>query len=265
MAENRPGKAPVNVICMKWGTLYGPEYVNNLQRGVKKYLKRPHRFVCFTDDARGLNDEIECQPLPQLELPAGERDTRWKKLALFLPSLGNLTGATLFLDLDLVIIDSLDEFFDYGSGFHIIRDDDLFRAKPLRKINPARDRFFATVGNTSVFRYEIGEYAYVLENYLADPKAAIAAFENEQQFVSAEVARKNDLQYWPKQWCVSFKNDCVARNFRSYWTDPAPPPQAKIIVFAGTPKMDEVLAGGGNRWHRRIGDVSWLREAWSNA
>jgi hypothetical protein len=34
------------------------------------------------------------------------------------------------------------------------------------------------------------------------------------------------------------------------------------VVFAGSPKMDEVLAGGGQRWHRRIGRVDWLREAW---
>lgn len=26
--------APVNVICMKWGRLYGPEYVNHLHAGV---------------------------------------------------------------------------------------------------------------------------------------------------------------------------------------------------------------------------------------
>ena len=38
---------------------------------------------------------------------------------------------------------------------------------------------------------------------------------------------------------------------------------ARIVVFAGTPKMSDVLAGGGHRWYRRIGDVRWLHEAWS--
>ena len=30
-------------------------------------------------------------------------------------------------------------------------------------------------------------------------------------------------------------------------------------------KMAEVLAGGGNRLHRRIGNVDWLRRAWAEA
>ena len=56
----------------------------------------------------------------------------------------------------------------------ILRDDDLFRAKPLRRLNPARDRFLHMVGNTSVFRYRIGAHSEIVETYLADPRAAAA-------------------------------------------------------------------------------------------
>ena len=35
--------------------------------------------------------------------------------------------------------------------------------------------------------------------------------------------------------------------------------------IAGEPKMSEVLAGGGHKWYRRIGNVDWLRAAWSGA
>ena len=34
-----------HIICMKWGTKYGPEYVNRLRSMVRRHLKRPHRFV----------------------------------------------------------------------------------------------------------------------------------------------------------------------------------------------------------------------------
>ena len=54
----------------------------------------------------------------------------------------------------------------------------------------------------------------------------------------------------------------VPRLALSYLRDPALPAGAKIVVFAGSPKMGEVLAGGGHRWYRRIGDVHWLHEAW---
>jgi len=258
-------QTPVNVICMKWGKLYGPEYVNFLRAGVGRHLKRPFRFVCFTDDANGLRDDVQALPLPELGLPKGQGDLRWRKLAVFRKELYDLRGTTLFLDLDLVIVDSIDDFFELPGKFLIIRDDDLFRHKPLRKLNPARDRFLHSVGNSSVFRYDIGQHADILEAYLADPAAATAAYEISQQFQSAQLARTGLLAYWPKGWCVSFKNDCVPRGPASFWRDPAVPAGAKIVVFAGMPKMSDVLEGGGHKWYRRIGNVDWLRRAWGSA
>lgn len=254
--------APVNVICMKWGRLYGPEYVNHLRAGVARHLARPHRFVCFTDDASGLSGAVEARPLPDLGLPPGHTDTRWQKLAVFRPQLADLSGPTLFLDLDLVIVDDLGPFFDRPGRFHIVRDDDLFRHKPLRRLNPGRDRFLHSVGNSSVFRFEIGAHRYILDAYLADPKAATAGYEISQQFQTAQLAQHGDLHYWPSDWCVSFKNGCVPRWAASYLRDPQVPPGAKIVVFAGEPKMSDVLAGGGHKWYRRIGNVDWLRQAW---
>ncbi|MCE6952503.1 hypothetical protein LAZ40_13585 [Cereibacter sphaeroides] len=254
--------APVNVICMKWGTLYGPEYVNNLRRGVARHLGRPHRFVCFTDRAEGLDPEVEVRPIPDLGLPAGHSDRRWQKLSVFRPQLADLTGTALFLDLDLVVVGGLDPFLDLPGAFRIIRDDDLFRAKPLRRLNPSRDRFLHSVGNSSVFRFEIGAHTYILDAYLADPAAATRDYEISQQFQSAQLAAHGQLDYWPKGWCVSFKNDCVPRGLASFRADPVLPEGARIVVFAGNPKMTEVLAGQGQKWYRRIGDVGWLRRAW---
>ncbi|CAD7023978.1 glycosyl transferase [Pseudorhizobium endolithicum] len=252
----------VNVICMKWGTLYGPEYVNNLFHGVTRHLRRPHRFICFTDDGSGLETDIEVQPLPILKMRLGETDLRWRKLSVLAVDLAGLKGPTLFLDLDLVVIDSLDPFFDLEGRFFIIRDDDLFRSKPLRKVNPSRDRFLAMVGNSSVFRFEFGSHADILEDYLADPEKAAQDFEHEQQFLSDRIFKAGQLRYWPAEWCVSFKNACVPRYLKSFLADPSPPAGARIIVFAGNPKMSDVLAGGGQKWYRRIGNVDWLKRAW---
>lgn len=257
-----PSPQPVNVICMKWGTMYGPEYVNHLFEGVRRHLARPHRFVCFTDDAAGLLPGIEVLPIPDLGLPAGQRDLRWRKLSVFRRPLADLAGPTLFLDLDLVVVDTLDPFFEQPGRFLIIRDDELFRPKPLRRLRPARDRFLASVGNSSVFRFEAGEHAYILDAYVADPVGAAARYEISQQFQTAQLAAHGELAYWPKGWCVSFKNDCVPRGLASFRADPQVPAGTRIVVFAGTPKMSDVLAGGGHTWYRRIGNIDWLRQAW---
>ena len=253
---------PVNIVCMKWGTMYGPEYVNNLHAGVRRHLQRPFRFVCFTDDAQGLSAGIEARPIPDLGLPAGQRDLRWRKLGVFANPLGDLRGTTLFLDLDLVIVDSLEPFFTLPGAFLIIRDDDLFRAKPLRRLRPARDRFLASVGNSSVFRFEAGAHEYILKAYVADPRGAAQRYEISQQFQSAQLAAHGHLAYWPRGWCVSFKNDCVPSALPSWWREPSVPAGAHIVVFAGTPKMSDVLAGQSDKWYRRIGDVGWLQQAW---
>lgn len=253
---------PVLILTMKWGTMYGPEYVNRLARGVARHLKRPHRFICFTDDQTGIDAAIETMPLPELNLPNGHLDTRWRKIGLFSRDLFGLTGTALFLDLDQIIVADLEVFFQDDAPFRIIRDDTLFRAKPLRRINPERDRFLASVGNSSVFRYEIGAHSHILDAYLADPAAATANYEISQQFQSAQLAKKGHLQYWPDDLCVSFKNHCVPRGLRSYFSDPILPDNARIVVFAGSPKMGDALSGKGNKWYRRIGNVDWLTAAW---
>ncbi|MFM8903690.1 MAG: glycosyltransferase, partial [Verrucomicrobiota bacterium] len=65
------------ILCMKWGTKYGPEYVNRLRSMVRRHLRMPHRFVCLTDSSAGLDPDIECFPIPSLELPAGAPERGW--------------------------------------------------------------------------------------------------------------------------------------------------------------------------------------------
>lgn len=252
---------PVLILCMKWGTLYGAADVNALARGVRRHLARPHRVICFTDDAAGLDPGIEALPLPELALPPGSGDTRWRKVALFNRDLG-VEGVALFLDLDLVIVGPLDPFFDQPGEVVILRDDDLFRAKPLRRLKPARDRFLHMVGNTSVFRYVVGAHGDVADAYLADPGGMAARYEHEQQMVSDLLNREGKLSYWPRGWCVSFKNHCVGRGLSSYLRNPRLPDGARIVLFAGAPKMADVLTGQGGRWYRRIGRIDWLKRAW---
>lgn len=257
-----PPAHPVLVLCMKWGDAYGPEYVNRLRNGVARNLAYLHRFICFTDDAAGIDPGIEVFPLPSLGLPPEHKDLRWRKLALLGKDVFGLKGTALFLDLDLVVVDRLEPFFDHPGKLLIIRDMDLFRSKPLRKLNPARDRFLNRVGNSSVFRMEMGAHSDILDEFVNDPAAAQSAFKISQQFMSDALHRRGLLEYWPKAWCVSFKNHCIPRYWRSYFQDPFIPAGAHIVVFAGNLKMQDVVAGGGGQWYRRIGKIDWLIRQW---
>lgn len=70
---------------MKWGTKYGPEYVNRLYAMVRRNLSGDFKFVCLTDDGAGIRPEVTCLPIPplNLQLAPGQRDGAWKKLTTF--------------------------------------------------------------------------------------------------------------------------------------------------------------------------------------
>lgn len=105
-----------HILCMKWGTKYGPEYVNRLYAMVRRHLLSGFRFTCLTDDPRGIRSEVECQPIPALDLPEGIPERGWNKLAAFSADLYGLRGTALFLDLDVVIVGGLDPFFDHPAS-----------------------------------------------------------------------------------------------------------------------------------------------------
>ena len=95
-----------NVVCIKWGSKYSAEYVNKLHSMVERNLSLPHRFICLTDDSTGLSSEIETKSLLRKEL-------KWSytKFELFEKKLQDIIGQILFLDLDVVINNSIDDLF----------------------------------------------------------------------------------------------------------------------------------------------------------
>ena len=97
-----------NVVCMKWGTKFGPEYVNRLFAMVEKNLTIPHRFICFTDNGEGINPKVEIKPLPKIK-DDGLTEKGWKKLGIF-SQFDDIQGQVLFLDLDIIIRSNINCF-----------------------------------------------------------------------------------------------------------------------------------------------------------
>lgn len=120
----------VNIICMKWGDKFPAEYVNRLFGMVSRNLCVPFRFVCFTENSAGIRDEVEIQNLPELDLASELPERGWRKLTVFKKDFGGLFGSALFLDLDVVVVGSLYEFFTHHGDFLIAHD----------KKNPKKNR-----------------------------------------------------------------------------------------------------------------------------
>lgn len=237
----------VNVICMKWGTKYGPEYVNVLRRMVARNLKQPHRFVCFTEHPEGLDPEVEVMPLPVCRVPDRPEIQAWRKISLFTPELG-LTGPTLFLDLDVVITGPLDPFFDYEPGrFCIIHN----WTHPDRR-----------VGNSSVFRFEAGAYPYVFDEYNQDPDKVANENRNEQIYVTARIDEKEGVLWWPDAWCQSFKKHCLPKGVLKLLVPAKLPSDAHIIVFHGDPNPPEAAKNWRYKGHHFMRPARWISKYW---
>ena len=238
-----------NIICMKWGTKYGANYVNILAGMVRRHISRPYRFVCFTDDGNGLHPDIETRPLPELNLPGHLPERGWNKLTVLGEKLADLEGRALFLDLDVVILDSLDPFFEQPGEFRIIHDWD-FKGK--------------IIGNSSVFRFEIGKHADVLEHFLTHGEEVRAQHRNEQAYLSHAIHAKGILEYWPDEWCRSFKRHCIRPFPLGYFAQPVKPEGAKVVIFHGNPNPDTAIKGFiGKCGFRAVRPTQWVAEAWT--
>ena len=242
----------VNVVCMKWGRPYGPEYVNRLYRGVARNLSLPFRFICFTDDPTDIEPPVECKPLPPIDLPSGYEHSAFRKISLFAPELDDLTGRTLFLDLDVVIVDAIDCFFSYEARFCIIHNWIEWRKTIVRK-RPQ-------IGNSSVFRFEIGDQVQAWEDFHADPMRAMTGHPTEQAYMTSVV---EGLVFWPEEWCRSFKRHCIPTPPLNLFVEPQLPVGARIIAFHGLPNPPEAAAGFRANWRKRTLPARWIIRHWN--
>jgi hypothetical protein len=240
------------IICMKWGTKYGPEYVNRLYAMVRKQLSGSFKFVCLTDSAEGIRAEVLCRPIPSLDLPAGSPERGWTKLTTFSADLAELIGAaqgspTLFLDIDVVIVGAMDEFFSTPGEFVIIHD----YKRPWR-----------ITGNSSVYRFALGAHPDVLDYFRGNFDQIRQEFRNEQAYLSDFIHRQGKLQYWPAAWCPSFKYHSIPRWPTNYWREPFVPEGARVIIFHGECNPPDALAGKRNRRFRFIQPTRYVAQYW---
>ena len=264
------GLPPVNVLCMKWGDYYTSDYVNRLYAGVKRNLMRPFRFVCVTDDPKGLVPGIEAVPFPpDPKVPGTYAPRPWPnifaKLALFKDGFANLKGPTLFLDIDLLVTGPLDRFFDYKPGEFCIIHNWVERRKSLfRRLPP--------IGNSSCFRFEAGTSGGVWEVFLrekGDPGKVDCFRLGSQKFQTYAMMKTGKVNWWPNDWVCSFKRQLVpVFPLNKLFAPWRPPRNASIVAFHGQPDLPQALEGYYLKYdkpvkpHLTCKPTKWILEYW---
>jgi hypothetical protein len=209
------------IVCLKYGSKYSVKYVNKLYSMTKRHCTYDHEFVCFTEDSRGLDKNIKVIPLDTYS----DIEGWWYKTFLFDPSNG-LEGTILFLDLDVVIFDSIDKLFEYdASSFCITRG--------FRKDNK-------NGMNSSCFRFEAGTHTFIFEDFMKNRTSIMKRLHGDQDWIQEQV---KEFSFWPDNWLMSYKWGMLKGNTLSSHEDTA------IAVFHGKPNPHEI-------------DTTWIREHW---
>jgi hypothetical protein len=223
------------VVCVKWGQAYGPEYVNRLYAMVQRQLSAPFRLVCLTDERHGIRAEVECFDLPELGCPHPQRTMgKWRKQVLWGRDVPGLEGVALFIDLDSVIVGRLDDYFTHGDPGDVIVARNW--ARPLQRL-----------GQTSVFRFPVGGNAHVLDDFRADPQGIADKYQFEQHYVTHAVT--GGVKFWPESWTRHFRLHCLPPFPVRYFLPAKLPAGARIVTFPGGPNPDDVQVG---RWNRNV-------------
>jgi hypothetical protein len=212
----------ITICCIKKGSKYGSEYVNILKAMISRHISVPFDFACFTDDSRGIAEGIKVFPLPY-DAPGW-----WGKMGLYMPSVpGISTDRLLFLDLDVVITESLDEIINWPSEHAMARDWP-------EKQWPASDPR-SKIPNSSVILLKIGSRAKIWDAF---KKAGFPCIGGDQDWVYENFGGSFDL--FPDRFIQSYKLHNLQERFSS---------DCRIVMFHGRPKPPE--CGG------------WVKEYWS--
>lgn len=250
------GAAPKIVLCMKWGPLYPASYVNVLHSAVRKNVTGPLRFICLTPEPEGMDNGIETFPIPDLGYgPRHWKSGAWPKLSVFVSDLYGLTGRALFIDLDSVILSSLDPLFDMKGDFISIGGG------PNWKRGSANPHPTLASG---VFAFDLGAQTQIVDRFRADPEGAFDRFALEQRFIEAHVSAWST---WPQDWVISFKRHLRRSAIIDRFLPPRrPDPSSKILAFHGDPRPIDVIRPDNSSWatfpHYGRGAIGWVRNYW---
>lgn len=241
----------MTIVTIKWGNRYPSAYVNDLFHAVKRHGFGVAKFLCYTDDASGLNPGIEPRPLPEIELPEKYRWTFWRKLSLFDPALG-LSGPCLYLDLDVVITGDLRGLVqDWTGKPRFIRN--WLGKKTLKRAH--YDRI-----NSSVVLYDGFACGRILEIFHKDQARILREYPGDQGFIHDCLAE--GAEFFHPELCVSFKRHCIPRFPLNLILTPRVPVGASVVIFHGKPDPHEAANGYNlGRIKKRCRPVPWIHLA----
>ena len=221
---------PINVVCVKHGSLYSAEYVNKLYRGVARNTTLPFQFKCFTEDPSGIIPEVKTYPFVY-DLPGW-----WNKVYLF-SNLASLAGRVFYLDLDTVITGNIDVHMEFSGTFAVLRDFYFFRNHRLRN----------SFGS-GLMAWDGGWGEHVWKEFLKDPQGNQKGHGHGDQGWLMHQIKLQEVTFW--QDYVLERNRVDSYKVHVKDNQGILNPNTSIVCFHGSPRPHEIKG------------LDWMVEHW---
>ena len=192
-----------------------------------RHCTLPFNFYCLTENADGLEKEINVIPLPIMNVEGW-----WYKPYIYSKDLP-IEGTVLYIDLDMVIVDNIDKFFTYEANrYCVLRDF-------TRAMRPKWEKY-----NSSLVRFKKGQLDDVWEEFKRNPDVITRRLFGDQDYLFEKTRGQATL--WPDSWCLSWKWEIRQdKRFKVGGTkgnrvfdkieNCGAPPACSIIAFHGDP------------------------------
>lgn len=232
----------LNVVCVKWGSKYGPEYVNRLETMVKRNLTVPFQMYCYTDDPFAISRSIETIPICKED----DLETYWNKLAIF----KLFKGKCIYIDLDTVIQNNINDIVNYTNKltgvytyWNDIRTDGNFPFATLK---------WKIQFNSSVLAWTAEDYYWVWDKFMQNRDWNIIKYYGDDKFLGNEIENK---QTFPQDWIYtrlygSKENDTpteIVKIYEGYHEGWYHLPNYKFCLFNG-PTEEKHYKGFEKYW-----------------
>jgi hypothetical protein len=170
----------INVVCVlrQGGVVgYDASWVEKLQNTVARNLTLPYKFICLSDC------DVPCERIP-LET-AG--DGFWAKMQLFKP--GIFTGPVLYIDLDTVICQNIDEIV-----INVSREQFVMWVEPDKQIHSSAMMWWQGDYSNLWDLYKSKNISHWKEKYAKPP------LYGDQALISENVKHTLFVDHVPAEW-----------------------------------------------------------------
>jgi len=223
-----------NIACVWIPPKYDISYIEKLYNSVKRNLTQPFNFYCLTTRPEEINnsDIISIALEKDIMFEVGNKGW-WYKSNLFDKHEWN--GQVLYLDLDTVVMGSLDKFFEWEVGkFRICQDF---------------NRHFQSeypISNSSVMAFEANAYTNFYKEFQEEKVKNVKRYRGDQDWLTKILGKSKC--WWPKEWAMSYKWEVLKGGLKFVGTDQYNEDgtmlhkDTSILVFHGRPNPGEVLS-----------------------